>query len=555
MNFLYPILYAETHYTFPFLFSFLKRRQPEILADAPFRVEPSTPIPVLCLIKDAHLYPITLERIVVSVRSPSGSVQRRDFPFDVSIAEPFWHRVLPVEPLEPGRTVLDVYFYGTRGGKRWVVRNDNYRTASHAPLTVEVASSSLPGSKGWYYGEAHAHTRYTSDQVEFGAPVSATVELARAMGLSWFAATDHSYDLDDHPDDFLRNHPDHPLWWALKRDIQRARRERPDFVVLSGAEVSCGNAEGGNVHLLAYGLSDLIVGKGDGAERWFRTRPDRSVSEVLEEVRRQGGVAYAAHPLEPAPFFQRLLIRRGNWCREDLLQEGLSGLQFWNGKREAGLARGRKAWIDLLIKGKRVFALGGDDAHGNFNRFRQIGVPFVRMRESDQQRFGAVRTALFLPDGLREWGVLEALRAGRSVVTDGPFVAFGLEREGKQSATETQSIQRKPKNESQCSVVSVPRWQGKGEKVCIGGTIAGGKLWLDVEAETTGEFGDFREIVMYRGDIARRREEVLQRWRGKGRRRFSVRTKVEVAGPGYLRAEGKTERGHWCLTNPIWIGR
>jgi hypothetical protein len=501
----------------------LKRRQPEILADAPFRVEPSSPIPLLCLIKDAHRYPVTLERVSVSVRAPSGSIRRIDFPFDVSISEAFWHCVLPIEASEPGRTLLDVTFHGTRKGKRWTVRNDNYRTASHDPLLVEVASEPLPGAEGWYYGEAHAHTQYTNDQVEFGAPIAATVELARAMGLSWFAATDHSYDLDDCPDDFLRNDPDHPLWRALKRDIEQAHREHPDFVALIGEEVSCGNAEGQNVHLLAYGLSDLIVGKGDSAERWFRTRPDRSVPDVLEEVHRQGAVAYAAHPLEPMPFFQRRLVRRGNWRREDLLYEGLSGLQFWNGKRDAGLVRGRKAWIDLLLEGKRVSALGGDDAHGNFNRFRQIGVPFVTMRESDQQRFGAVRTGLYLPDGLSERGMLEALRLGRSVVTDGPFVAFGLEGE-------------------------------VGERVCIGGEIPCGKHWLELEAETTGEFGDFREIILYRGDLTRGKEEVFQRWTRK-ERQLSVRTKVEVAPPCYLRAEGRTERGYECLTNPIWIGQ
>ncbi|MCK5380552.1 MAG: CehA/McbA family metallohydrolase, partial [Candidatus Latescibacteria bacterium] len=452
MNLIYPVLYAETHYTFPGLFSLLKRRQPEILADAPFRVEPSSPIPLLCLIKDAHRYPITLERVSVSVRAPSGSIQRIDFPLHVSISEPFWHRVLPVEAFEPGRTLLDVRFYATRKGKRWTVRNDNYRTVSHDPLLVEVAPEPLPRAADWYYGEPHAHTQYTNDQVEFGAPIAATVELARAMGLSWFAATDHSYDLDDCSDNFLRNDPDHPLWRALKRDIERAHQEHPDFVALIGEEVSCGNAAGQNVHLLAYGLSDLIVGKGDSAERWFRTRPDRSVSDVLEEVRRQGGVAYAAHPLEPTPFFQRKLVRRGNWHWEDLLQDGLSGLQFWNGKQDRGLVRGKQAWIALLLEGKRVFALGGDDAHGNFNRFRQIGVPFVTMRESNQQRFGAVRTALYLPDGLSKPGMLEALRTGRSVITDGPFVAFHLESEA-------------------------------GERVCIGGTISGGKLWLEVEAE------------------------------------------------------------------------
>jgi len=53
--FLPLFLYAETHYRFPYFFSLLRKNEPEIIADAPHRIEPGSPLPILILIKDAHL--------------------------------------------------------------------------------------------------------------------------------------------------------------------------------------------------------------------------------------------------------------------------------------------------------------------------------------------------------------------------------------------------------------------------------------------------------------------------------------------------------------------
>ena len=56
-------LYTEIHYRFPFIFSRYFKKEPEILADIPHRINPSMKIPVMLLIKDADKYPVELNNI------------------------------------------------------------------------------------------------------------------------------------------------------------------------------------------------------------------------------------------------------------------------------------------------------------------------------------------------------------------------------------------------------------------------------------------------------------------------------------------------------------
>ncbi|MBN2089185.1 hypothetical protein JW964_06215, partial [candidate division KSB1 bacterium] len=55
-----PILYAETHYSFKCIYSRLKKNEPEIILDVPFRIEPDQAIPILLLCKDADVFPVFL---------------------------------------------------------------------------------------------------------------------------------------------------------------------------------------------------------------------------------------------------------------------------------------------------------------------------------------------------------------------------------------------------------------------------------------------------------------------------------------------------------------
>jgi len=66
------LLYTEMHYRWRPLPSRYFRKEPEILADAPRRVEPGRPLPLLLLVKDAHRYPITLERVTIEVETGQG---------------------------------------------------------------------------------------------------------------------------------------------------------------------------------------------------------------------------------------------------------------------------------------------------------------------------------------------------------------------------------------------------------------------------------------------------------------------------------------------------
>jgi hypothetical protein len=529
---LFLALYAEMHYTLPLGLSLVRRGYPEILADLPWRLDPGHPLTVLCLVKDADRFPISLESVGVTVRRAPDSIWRRIFPLNIpNLDARLWHQVLeiPREELPPGHVRVDVDFTGRRRGRPFRFRNDNYRGLSHGPLRCLLSSHPMPGGPPWYPGDPHVHSSYTEDQVEFGAPPEAVVALARALGLRWTAFTDHSYDLDDPPGEYLGTDPSLAKWRALKRDIGRLDGRTPDFTPLLGEEISCGNTRGRNVHLLALGTTAFIPGSGDSAERWLRTAPTMSIDQALRLLGRDGGVAFAAHPEEPGSFLERLLLRRGSWGPDDYRHDGLSGLQAWNGRRDEGLWKGRRRWIRLLLGGRRLFLIGGNDAHGNFNRFRQLRLPFLSMRESQEQIFGRVHTYVHCPGGLNREGILRALSKGRAVTTDGPFAHLTVSDE-------------------------------HGRKVMPGDDAAGGRFTVGLSARSSSDFGALERIDLFRGSIGGRERRIRSYRRGRDfdqRHEVVLKTHLEGEGrPAYLRAEaasGLGDRARLAMTNPVWL--
>ncbi|RMF63895.1 MAG: hypothetical protein D6743_10070, partial [Calditrichaeota bacterium] len=258
------LLYAEIHYSFRGIYSRLKTREPEIIADVPHRVEPGMPLPILLLIKDAHRFPIQLKDVIVRVECGRKKTHEV-FPLTQAINTPWWNHVLrcALPPGFSGPCKVDVSVQYTIRGQHKVAHNDNYVGTSHAPFEVYVSRWPLPKTAGWCFGEFHSHSDYTSDQVEFGAPLSSTKELAKALGLRFFCATDHSYDLDDHADDFLRNDPQLNKWQRFLQEVRELNRDDPDFVIVPGEEVSAGNHRNRNVHFLILNNSGFLPGDGD----------------------------------------------------------------------------------------------------------------------------------------------------------------------------------------------------------------------------------------------------------------------------------------------------
>jgi hypothetical protein len=415
-------LYAETHYRFPlFPFSLYYRRQPEIIFDAPHRIQPGAPLPVTLIVKDADKFPIELEGIKFEFHGQIGFHHDLTFPLTEKIDSRLWHTVFfsDTTDIPPGDTLLDCSLTFKSRGKRRRINNDNHVGLSHRPLGFFRAEHPLPLLPGWSAGELHCHTTFGPDYVEFGAPLEAIQKSAEAIGLGWAALTDHSYNLDDMPGDYLTSDPNLTKWNQLWEEAERLSLNGT-VTLLPGEELTCRNSRGRNVHLLLLGNREFLHGTGDGAEKWLRTRSEYSIREALEKIS-DDAFAAAAHPLVPTPPLERLLVGRGEWSEEDLSHPRLDGWQILNGDWGVDFERGMNAWRKALAGGKPVRILGGNDAHGNFNRFRQVRLPMVRLWEHRRNIFGRFRTLVSCKDRQSET-ILQALKSAPSAVSDGPFV-------------------------------------------------------------------------------------------------------------------------------------
>ncbi|HCA78285.1 MAG TPA: hypothetical protein DEP53_00980 [Bacteroidetes bacterium] len=526
--FLPLFLYAETHYRFPYFFSLLRKNEPEIIADAPHRIEPGSPLPILILIKDAHLFPCELEQVRTEL-SQDGRVVCRDthLTSPLMLGEKYASFTLPIDVSEYHDWIeIDVAFSVRVRGVLREYHNDNHRFSSRDPLRVFLSSHPLPRFPDLYLGDPHVHSTYTEDQVEFGSPLPESQVLARAMGLSFICVTDHSYDLDDRLDNYLENDANLPKWKLLQTEIDQLNEAHPDCVVIRGEEVTCRNSRGKNVHLLLLGQRDFVRGSGDSAERELQIESEYSIAEVIA-LRSETGVAYAAHAMEPVPFLQRLLLGRSEWLHEDFGVADLSGLQIVNGKVDEGLSRGLDSWTRHLLQGRRLNGLAGSDAHGNFNRFRQIGIPFLTIRETTHHIFGKMRTGVFVRDAFDETSVLRSLKEGKSILTDGPIARIVLRRDI--SADGQSQFQRK-------------------------------SCHIGIEVISTPEFGRIDSVRLVIGKIGRTREQIALQYHGVAHYEYRTDITLDALSADYARAEVYTLKAgtfdgnpHFCLTNPLWF--
>jgi len=527
-------LYAETHYRFKYFFSLYKKAEPEIIADGPFRLDPNTPYPILLLIKDAHHYPVELMEVRVTLYYKNRTVHTETFGFPAGtlISTHYWHTVLDLPFTEAlaelyGTMTADVHITTKQNGRIRITRNNNHRFTSKKPLTFHRSRTHLPSIPGWVYGDAHTHSTYTEDQVEFGSPISAGPKLCRAMGLSFFGVTDHSYDLDDRVDNYLLNDPALPKWHAFQEEVDEVNRNEKDFAVLRGEEASCTNDNGNNVHYLIYGNTRFFHGSGDGGEKWFKTKSEYSIPQILDEKEEQV-VTFASHPTEEVPLLQRLLLKRDEWSISDMTLPKLHGIQILNGEHSDAFLRGLDIWKWMLNRGIKKFLLAGNDAHGNFNRFVQISIPMLSFREKDSQLFGKMKTAV-LTHSVTERNVLDAIASGRSVITNGPLVTFSVETDGPDSGN-------------------------------IGATVRGDRFVVKLHALSTEEFGHFHTITVIHGIIGKGERTLIRLteftdslalhtisdWY---RAEFFSYIRVEATTHG---ATGTDDTG-FCYTNPIWI--
>lgn len=495
-----------------------------MLADVPYRVEAGRDMPVLILIKDADKYPVIISEVTIMIKVGHLSTVYT-FEVNAPVNSNLWKKVLHVKvPHEfRNQTVeVDVRIDYEINNKKKMIHNDNFTGLSHKPFFVFAAVEPQPCFANWFPGDLHFHTDYTNDQVEFGAPMDAAVEMAHGAGLSFFAATDHSYDLDDWEDNYLENDPDLKKWKKSREEIVVLNSMQKDkMVILPGEEVSCSNEEGRNVHCLVLDHETFMPGSGDSAERWLKTEAELSISDVIKSAA-PSGLVIAAHPKDPVPWLEKILIRRGSWSAADCRTHGINGLQILNGIDNHAFNLGLKEWVLQLLEGRHTFIFAGNDAHGNFNRYRQVKIPMLRLHEMEgHQAFGWARTVVWMGnDEFNVKNIISHLRSGNAVITNGPLVVFTL---------------------------SNP----KGDIFQIGETARGENHRLHMQGKTNREFGDFIEIKVIAGRLGGS-ETVLRVIKPE-----SALIESEIALPTdrqtYIRCEAKTSKDLFCYTNPIWV--
>ncbi len=513
------LTYAEIHFRTSCLPSLIYKRQPEIIFDTPSRVEPEYPVPIFLIIKDADRFPVELDSAVIHTSYEDGIERIARFPYGgIKINTRLWWDSINFLPEYKGLIKINPYLFLKSNKKHITVHVDNYKGIAHNPLQVFAASSSYPGSDGWYHGDIHCHTYFSSDQVEFGAPIEAMAFASHSMGMQWMTVTDHSYDLDDSEENYMKEDPLLLKWRMMKK---KAEMLSESFAVIPGEEVSCRTQEGHNCHLLAINSEKFIKGSGDSGERGLNTNTEKSIGEAVSECVEWGGIACAAHPLEKIPLLEKIFLGRGKWTLKDIENPGITALQFYNGVRDSGFRDGMKAWVQLLLKGRRIYAFGGSDAHGDFNRCRQISLPFISISETDEHFFGKVRTVV-RAKSKSAIDVITALKEGKAVVTDGPFINFEV-RSGNVSAIS-------------------------------GDEIPCGKMTLNAGFISSSEFGYLKKCRILIGLKGENNEKILFTKDFKDSEyEFIFTDTFKLKNLIYIRADCETVTGKICFTNPVWV--
>lgn len=179
---------------------------------------------------------------------------------------------------------------------------------------------------------------------------------------------------------------------------------------------------------------------------------------LISAIRRAGGLSFIAHPVDPAmPAFGETDISWEEWG-----VTGFTGIELWNGFSELkSVAKGKldaifyafwpkfiphgplpkalQIWDDLMIKGQRVVAVGGSDAHA---RHMSLGV-LHRTIFPYEYHFSAINTHTLTPGPLSgNMGedrkmVFEALAAGHCFVgydLPAPTRGFRFSAQGRDNA-------------------------------------------------------------------------------------------------------------------------
>jgi hypothetical protein len=474
----------------------------DIQADAPWRINANSNIPLLLFIRDndtsilngIFIYNLSDRKNSISTLEDDDFTRNRlmerysltsSFNFkDVKqgLDDSWIFRILSLNPTVFGRRGEDIVIGIHFDLKR---RFDIYQI-----IKVHWSTEDLPNvdDRVWFYGDTHYHSEYSDDnRKDFGGPIEMARDAGIAMGLDWLTVTDHASGISTINNPRYRSGISSAnVWGEILAKINILNRQRSNFILFRSEELAINDSNRGVLnrgglghHLLIYN-SDRFF---ENAYKESRLRTDTGwngsdyqPNQAFSDLETQrNAFGYAAHPFGTEGSRTASPETGGHIWPENLLERAITndsfrGMQFWNGmqtlsdkstvsfERKLGfinpfgsnmrsdskginqLTVGLRRWDEWLIKGMRtnrsnsirkLFAIGGSDAHGDFN-YTVTRLVFGDGIDFTNNAFAKVRTAVFCPNGMTQQSIMNSLRNGHSVMTNGPMVVLSLDVNGDQ---------------------------------------------------------------------------------------------------------------------------
>lgn len=287
---------------------------------------------------------------------------------------------------------------------------------------VEVRAEALASKPGWYPGDGHVHTYYSSDNEERFA-VDNVVRMGLERGLTWMAITDHAQQMDD-PSRQLPARGRGPgngncqardEWNRYVAEIKAVGRYHA-IPLLTGLELSTKSfpQHQDDSHYLGYNLVGFIE---NGHPRSACREPElRDHAQIVQTVKQNHVHSFGviAHPESERA------VCKGTKCHPWFpyggTAEGANGMEIISNIFSVARPESRliKRW-DGILKEK-------------------CGRPFAGVGHSDASLgsyhvFGERAAYIFAPSGLSLEAIRDAYRSGRVVASSGsppPLLVFGI---------------------------------------------------------------------------------------------------------------------------------
>ncbi|WOO37332.1 CehA/McbA family metallohydrolase [Anaerocolumna sp. AGMB13020] len=287
--------------------------------------------------------------------------------------------------------------------------------------------------KGWYCGDLHHHSIYSSPVYGGTDPVvESPMEVShsmRALGLTFGALSDHHNTLN------------HTEW---------ERTGTEEFTPLISKEISTSNG-----HVMSLGVKEDMIYQIPDDKHRNDTYLREEFIRITDSIREAGGLAQINHPRDHS--------RAISWnpAFNDIITT-FDTMEIWNGSNPMypGTTNHKafRFWLELLEQGIYLPATAGSDTHNilandyvqlygkirwleNLIRDGRLKLPegilslsesFLSLCEKELMVFekwvkcnlgsGGVRTYTYLSGEKNGFRILDSLRKGRSYLTNGPVL-------------------------------------------------------------------------------------------------------------------------------------